>query len=60
MKAKTKFLKWFYKCPEQARREIVFKPYGLDPYALPVIALEVRNKTKLGDKLLEQMGWKND
>ena len=56
MKAKTQFLKMYYKLPEQARKELVYG-YPDHPMTLNVIALEIRNNTKLGTKVLEDLGF---
>jgi len=57
MKAKTKFLKMFYKLPEVARRELVFNAYADNPMSLNVICIEVRNDTELGKKCLISLGF---
>jgi hypothetical protein len=58
MKAKTKFLKMYYKLPEQARTELVYD-FVDHPMTLNVIAIEIRNKTKLGDKILKRLGFED-
>lgn len=60
MNARTKFLKMYYKLPENARRELVLNAYETFPCTLNVIALEVRGKTKLGDDLLIKLGFVDD
>ena len=60
MKARTKFLKMFYKLPEKARAELVKDFATGNPKTLNVIAIEVRVKTKLGDKLLAELGYTDD
>lgn len=57
MKAKTKFLKMFYKLPEISRSLLVYDPYGLKPTTLEVCSLEVRADTKLGKKILFDLGY---
>jgi len=57
MKPKTKFLKMFYKLPEKARTEVVYDFAGF-PMTLSVLALEIRNNTRLGDRILERLGYK--
>ncbi len=57
MKAKTQFLKMFSIVPEQARKDLIFMPYEEQPMTLNVIALEVKNNTKLSKKLLKKMGY---
>ncbi len=60
MKAKTKFIKMFYKLPEVARKELVFDAYGDRPMSLNVICLEIRNDTKLGKACLHLLGYEDD
>lgn len=60
MKAKTKFLKMYYKMPEECRKELVYAPYSLNPMTLNVIAIEVRNNTPLSLLILDNLGYKND
>ena len=60
MKAKTKFLKMFYKMPEVARRELVINYHINKPMTLNVICIEVRNNTELGKQLLKQLGYNDD
>jgi len=59
MKAKTKFMKMFYKLPEKARRELVYD-FTNHPMTLNVCCLEIRNNTKLGDKILSKLGYNDD
>ena len=56
MKAKTKFMKMYYKLPEEARRELVYD-YPNCPMTLNVVTSEVRNNTKLGEKILKKLGY---
>lgn len=68
MKAKTKFLKMFYKLPEKARTELVYDAYGNKPMTLNIITLEVRGRTKsgngeatnLGKEILRRLGYEDD
>lgn len=60
MKAKTKFLKMFYKLPEEAKRDLVFNAYGDNPMSLNVICYEVRNDSKLGKLCLVALGYTED
>lgn len=55
MKARTKFLKLYYKMPKDCRLS-VWRPNHHN-MTFNVIAVEVRNKTRLGDKLLKEMGF---
>ena len=59
MKAKTKFLKMYYKLPEEARNLLVLHYWEIRPYSLDVIASEIRANTTLGKRLLEELGFKN-
>lgn len=60
MKAKTKFIKMFYKMPEDARRYLIINPYGDNPMSLAVICIEVRNNTELGKECLKELGYEDD
>ncbi len=59
MKARTKFLKMFYKLPEKAKKELVYK-FVTEPMTLNVIACEVRGKTELSKKILNRLGYEDD
>jgi hypothetical protein len=59
MKAKTKFLKMFYKLPQEARKELVYD-FVVNPMTLNVVCLEVRNDTTLGKSILEKLGYRDD
>lgn len=59
MKAKTKFLKMFYKMPQEARIELVYRYYH-NPISLNVCALEIKNNTELGFKILKDLGYEDD
>lgn len=58
MKAKTKFIKLYYKLPEPSRKLIWY----LDeiPYTLNVIKLEVDANTELGKIFIKEMGFEDD
>lgn len=58
MKPKTRFLKWYDKLSDEAVSNLIWKPYTNHPMSLQVVWLEIIHDTKLGDKLLEEMGWK--
>ena len=60
MKAKTKFTKMFYKLPCKARKELVYLYFSHQPYSLNVCMIEIRNDTKLGKKMLEDLGFEDD
>ncbi len=60
MKAKTKFIKMFSKLPEKARRQLVFDSYGQNPMSLGVMAIEIKNDTKLGELGLITLGYEDD
>ena len=60
MKAKTKFLKMFYKLPEKARTELVYN-FAVHPMTLSVCALEVKySKSELGKQILKDLGYFDD
>ena len=58
MKAKTQFLKMFYKLPEKARRELVYD-FTNNPMTLNVLSCEIGNNTKLGDEILNRLGYED-
>ena len=60
MKAKTKFMKMYYKLPEKARKELVFDAYGSNPMTLNIICLEIRHDTKMGLAALKHLGYEDD
>ena len=57
MKPETRFMKIFSMLPEEARSELVFNYWSEKPMSLNVIAIEVRGKTELGRKVLEELGF---
>ena len=59
MKAKTRFLKMFYKLPVKARKELVYD-FPTTCFSLNVVALEVKNDTSLGRKILRKLGYVDD
>ena len=64
MKAKTKFKKMYYKLPSKARGELFLyvntNSKETYPYSLDVLYREVEHGTKLGKKILKQLGYKED
>lgn len=63
MKAKTRFMKMFNKLPEKARTELVYRYWEKHegrPYSLNIVALEVRNNTELGKKIIQELGFEDD
>ncbi len=64
MKARTKFLKMFYKLPEQARQELIINLSNEEmlhnPYSLNTVAIEVRNNTMLSKRMLNALGYDNE
>lgn len=60
MKAKTRFLKMFYKLPEKARRELILDAYLDRPMTLGVCCMEIRNNTKLGKMILRKLGYTDE
>ena len=59
MKAKTQFLKMYYKLPKKSRELIWYFQNGKHIYNLNFIALEVKANTKLSLEILEDMGFKD-
>lgn len=59
MKPKTRFLKMYYKLPEKARTELVYD-FQSHPMSLDVCCLEIRNDTKLGKKILKDLGYEDE
>ena len=59
MKAKTKFLKMYYKLPRPARRELVYN-FATDPMTLTVCWAEIFDNTKVGNKILKDLGYEDD
>lgn len=59
MKARTKFSKMYWKLPREAKHELVYN-FTEHPMTLAVCFHEIVHKTKLGDKILEDLGYKND
>lgn len=60
MKAKTQFLKMYYKLPKEARALLVFNYWETQPMSLNVISEEVRNDTERGKKILADLGFKDE
>ena len=60
MNAKTKFLKMLNKLPKKARSELVYDAYGKIPMTLYVLSAEIRYDTKLGIKILKNLGYEDD
>ena len=59
MKAKTKFLKMYYKLPKEARKELVYN-FAVDPMTLNVVAMEVQHDTELSKIMLKKLGYKDE
>lgn len=59
MKAKTKFMKMYYKLPVEARTELVYN-FTVHPMTLSVCMLEVKNDTQKGKNILSQLGYEDD
>ena len=59
MKAKTKFMKMYYKLPEQARRELVID-FTTIPRSLNVCMSEIMGNTLLGKEILKRLGYNNE
>ena len=58
IKAKTRFIKMFYKLPPKARQELVFD-FINNPMTLNVVALEIQHDTPMGKKILKQLGYED-
>ena len=56
MKAKTKFIKMFYKLPREARSRLVYN-FEVEPMTLTVCFLEIKHDTELGKKILKELGF---
>ena len=59
MKARTKFLKFFYKLPKKARKELVYD-FIKHPMTLNVVALEIKINTEMRKKILKILGYEDD
>jgi len=59
MKAKTKFVKMYYKLPKEARTELVYN-FVKNPMTLAVCKLEIEHDTKLGKKILKDLGYEDE
>ena len=59
MKPKTKFIKIFNKLPDNAKQELIYhdKDNWNNPRSLAVCFNEIRNDTKLGKKILKDLGF---
>ena len=64
MKAKTKFMKMFYKLPEPSRKGLMFflaRKEGMPvPATLSVINNEICHDTKIGKQILKDLGYEDD
>ena len=58
-KAKTKFIKIFFELPEKARSNLVYD-YANNPMSLNVCMIEIQGNTKLGKKILKDLGFENN
>jgi len=59
MKAKTKFMKMYYKLPLEARGELVYD-FTKHPMTLVVVKHEIHYDTKMGKRILKKLGYKDD
>ena len=59
MKAKTKFMKMYYKLPKDARTELVYNPYGQNPMTLAVCKAEIEHNTNIGKAALLVLGYED-
>jgi hypothetical protein len=64
MKAKTKFNKMYWKLPKDARVNLIMYYWksNLDkqPYSLNIVFQEIKHDTKMGKKMLKDLGFKDD
>lgn len=62
MKAKTKFLKMYYKLPVNAKIGLIYFYEGKTrhPMSLSVCRMEILANTFMGAKILEELGYKDD
>ncbi len=60
MKAKTKFKKMIDKLPKKSRAQLIYEPYGSIPCTLAVCWVEIEHNTKLGLKILRDLGYEDD
>ena len=59
MKAKTKFIKMYYKLPVEARTELIYDAFGR-PRTLRVIKNEIEQDTELGKNILKKLWYKDN
>lgn len=59
MKPETRFKKMYYKLPKRARSRLNYFIDG-KPISLTALTLEVKNKTKLADKILKDLGYEEE
>ena len=59
MKAKTKFIKWYYKTPKPARKLLVYEFWKF-PVSINVIWSEVYTDTTRGKRFLKELGFEDD
>lgn len=63
MKAKAKFLSMYRRMPHKARKELVLTMLlksNVEPYSLNVVAIEVKNNTRIGKRFLKLLGYEDD
>ncbi len=58
MKAKTRFIKMYYKLPEKSRRELVYN-FTKNPMSLTICYYEIKMNTKLSKKILKDLGYED-
>ena len=59
MKAYIKFMKMYNKLPDKAKRELVYN-FSTNPMSLVVCKEEILQGTKLGEKILLDLGYEGD
>ena len=57
--SKQKFMKMYNQIPKQARIELVYD-FTSHPMTLSVCYFEIKNNTKLGDRILKRLGYEDD
>ena len=60
MKAKTKFLKMYYKLPKEAKIELIYDAYRICPMSMAVVAMEVKHDTQLSKEILKKLGYEDN
>jgi len=59
MKAKTKFLKMYYKLPQPARSQLILIRKHIF-ISMNALRMEIEHDTELSKNILKELGYKND